>query len=205
MNDALIRERFHRMMLRRQHAHKGTVVLNELGLDHGRCRADIAVVNGRLVGYEIKSDSDSLKRLAEQVRAYSAVFDRALIVVGERHVESVQRLVPKWWGVILSSRGPRGAIHFQTLRKATGNTGIDPHLLARLLWRDEAAEILRGRGVPARVLRQPRAVLYECLVGIFGLRQLRKVVRECLKSRKSWRHRESLSLHGDSCRLAPKS
>jgi hypothetical protein len=188
MNDALIRERFHRMMLRRQHAHKGTVVLNELGLDHGRCRADIAVVNGRLVGYEIKSDSDSLKRLAEQARAYSAVFDRAFIVVGERHVESVQKLVPKWWGVILSSRGPRGAIHFQTLRKAAANTGIDPHLLTRLLWRDEAAEILRERGLPPKVLRQPRAILYQCVAAILNLQELRRTVREHLKRRRNWRY-----------------
>jgi hypothetical protein len=187
MNDAQVREHFHRKMLRRQHASRGTLVVNELGLDHGKCRADIAVINGRLVGYEIKSDSDSLKRLAEQVRSYSAVFDRAFMIVGERHAESVQELIPEWWGVILSSRGPRGAIHFRTLRKALRNEGIDPTCLARLLWREEAAEVLRKRGLPPQVLRHSRAILYECLVTILGLQELRRIVREQLKRRKNWR------------------
>jgi hypothetical protein len=205
MNDAQVREHFHRKMLRRQHAHKGTVVVNELGLDDGKCRADIAVVNGRLVGYEIKSDSDSLRRLPEQVRSYNAVFDRAFVVVGERHIEPIQKLIPDWWGVILSSKGPRGAIHFRTLRKATRNEGIDPTSLARLLWRHEVAEILRQRGLPPKVLRQPRAILYEYLVDILGPQELRRTVREHLKSRRNWRCPGSPSLRDGLCLLPPRS
>ena len=83
MNDVEIRQNFHRKILRRQHAHKDTLVIDELGLQHGKCRADIAVVNGHLVGYEIKSSSDSLSRLKQQVESYNAVFDRVFIVAGD--------------------------------------------------------------------------------------------------------------------------
>ena len=58
MNDMLIRESFHRQVLKRYRRSPHTLVLNELGLRHGKCRADIAVVNGSLTGYEIKSDDD---------------------------------------------------------------------------------------------------------------------------------------------------
>lgn len=163
--------------------------MNELGLNHGRCRADIALVNGRLVGYEIKSDSDSLKRLAEQIRAYNAIFDRVFMIVGERHVKCARRHIPRWWGLILSVRGPRGAINFQTLRDAKTNERVDPISVARLLWRSEVVEVLRQKGVPPRILRQPRADLYQYFVSILDARDVGRVVREHLKTRKNWRYR----------------
>jgi len=73
MNDLEIRGSFHRKKLRLQHAHVDTLVVDELGLNHGECRADIAVINGHLVGYEIKSNKDSLRRLEGQVNSYNAV------------------------------------------------------------------------------------------------------------------------------------
>jgi len=64
MNDAGIRRNLHCKKLRRHHVDPDTLVVDELGLKHGKCRADIAVINGHLMGYEIKSDDDSLRRLA---------------------------------------------------------------------------------------------------------------------------------------------
>jgi len=187
MNDAEIRQSFHRKMLRRQHTRKDTLVIDELGLNHGKCRADIAVVNGHLVGYEIKSDNDSLRRLGLQVESYNAVFDRAFIVVGDRHIDRIQDHVPEWWGVIVSSRGPRGAINFSMIRKAQVNRSVDLISVARLLWRDEAVEILQQRRLPSRVLRQPRAVLYKLLAELLNTCELRKAVRQYLQKRKNWR------------------
>ncbi len=44
-----------------------TVVIEELGLCRGQVRVDVAVVNGLLHGYEIKSDRDSLRRALEVI------------------------------------------------------------------------------------------------------------------------------------------
>ncbi|MHC4573070.1 MAG: sce7726 family protein [Planctomycetota bacterium] len=193
MNDFEIRQNFHRKRLRRQHAQKDTIVIDELGLNHGKCRADIAVVNGDFVGYEIKSNNDSLRRLKEQVKSYDAVFDKISIVVGDRHINSIQNHIPKWWGVIVSERGPRGAVNFDTVRKPKTNKNVDPISLARLLWRNEAQEILRQKKLRPKVLRQPRAVLYECLVDSVNICELRRFVREYLKNRKNWRCPQSPS------------
>jgi len=65
MNDALIRKRFHEQELMPYHTAPNALVIDELGLHHGSCRADIAIVNGRMIGYEIKGETDSLKRLRE--------------------------------------------------------------------------------------------------------------------------------------------
>ena len=187
MNDVEIRQNFHRKILRRQHAHKETLVIDELGLNHGKCRADIAVVNGRFVGYEIKSNNDSLRRLNEQVKSYNAVFDKVSIVVGNRHIKSIKNHVPEWWGVIVPARGPRGAVNFDLIRKAQTNKNIDPISIAQLLWRNEAEEILRQKNLSSKILRQPREVLYEHLVNILKICELRKFVRDYFKKRKNWR------------------
>lgn len=202
MNDLEIRQNFHRKNLRRQHTQKDTLVIDELGLNHGKCRADIAVVNGHFVGYEIKSNSDSLRRLKEQIKSYNAVFDKISIVVGDRHINSIQNYIPQWWGVILSVRGPRGAVNFDTIRKAQTNKNVAPISLARLLWRNEAEEILRQKKLSPKMLRQPRATLYEYLVDKLNICELRKFIREYFKKRKNWRCPESLSQYDGLCQPA---
>ncbi len=173
--------------MRRQHAQEDTLVIDELGLNHGKCRADIAVINGHLVGYEIKSNNDSLRRLERQVKSYNAVFDIVYIVIGDRYINSIQNYIPKWWGVIVSVRGPRGAVNFDLIRKAKTNKSIDQISIAQLLWRNEVIEILQQKKLSPKKLRQPRAILYQYLVDTLNICELRKFVREYLQKRKNWR------------------
>ena len=205
MNDAEIRQNFHRKKLRRQHVQKDTLVIDELGLNHGRCRADIAVINGNLVGYEIKSNKDSLRRLEEQIKSYSAVFDKVSIVVGNRYINSIQSHIPKWWGVIVSVRGSKGAVNFEIIRKAQKNKSVKPISIAKLLWRNEAIEILQKKKLPKKILRQPRTVLYEYLADILSVNELRKAVRDYFKKRKNWRCPESPSRYDGLCQPAATS
>ncbi len=187
MNDAQIRSCFHHKKLRRLHAAPNTLVVDELGLKHGRCKADIAVINSHLIGYEIKSNDDSLHRLAEQVNTYNAVFDRATVVLALRHLKNVQKMIPCWWGITAAMEGQRGAIHFETVRRAALNPSPDEFAVAQLLWRNEAEEELAKRGTSGRVLKKKRSVLYRELVDILDARELRDVVRVRLKNRISWR------------------
>jgi len=187
MNDLEIRQNFHRKRLRRQHAQKDTLVIDELGLNHGKCRADIAVVNGHLIGYEIKSNNDSLRRLKDQIESYNAVFDKISVIVGDRYINSIQSHIPECWGVIGTIRGPRGAVNFDTIRKAQINKRIDSISIAQLLWRNEAEEILRQKKLSPKILRQPRDVLYEQLANLLTTNKLRKIVRDYLRKRRNWR------------------
>ena len=196
MNDVEIRQNFHRKRLRRQHTQKDTLVIDELGLNHGKCRADIAVINGHFVGYEIKSNNDSLRRLEEQVKAYNAVFDKVFIVVGDRYINSIKNYIPEWWGVIASVRGLRGAVNFDIIREARTNKKIDPISIAQLLWRNEVEEILQQKKLPPQILRQPRAVLHKYLVSTLNICELRKFAREYIKKRKNWRCPEIPSRYG---------
>lgn len=198
MNDALIRANLHRKVLGRYHSSPDALVIDELGLRHGKCRADIAVIKRRLIGYEIKSDEDSLKRLDKQVQVYSTVFDSATIVVGSTHEKAIQSLVPEWWGILVGFRRDERDVGFRTLRHSSQNKHIDPCAVAQLLWCEEAAAILEELGESAQVLRQRRSVLYGRLADRLSLAELRRRVTSCLKSRKDWRFRVPQTPSGDS-------
>jgi len=189
VNDAEIRKSFHRKGLRHYRGRRDTLVVDELGLHHGDARADIAVINGRLLGYEIKSDDDVLRRLPGQVQAYSAVFDHVEIITCACHIAAVRRMVPKWWGITLCTRGPRGAIRFTADRRGKANPNVILMSVAKLLWRTEAVEILSKVGETGAALRAPRQVLYERLVELLPSAKLRSLVRSCLRERTNWRCR----------------
>lgn len=76
-----------------------TRILEEFGICEGNVRIDLAVVNGTLNGFEIKSDSDTLERLPLQQEIYSKVFDTVVIVAGKTHCEKIETIVPGWWGI----------------------------------------------------------------------------------------------------------
>ena len=182
MNDLQIRTSFHK-----HHCNSSTLVVNELGLQHGRCRADIAVINGILIGYEIKSDVDSLRRLNDQIDSYNAVFNRVSAIVAECHLSEAVAILPEWWGVISVLEGQRGA------RRSKQNTHVDDYAVAQLLWRNEAQEILTNLGIRGKQLREKRANLYSFIISKLDSSELRRTIRQYLMQRTNWRRPALLS------------
>ncbi|MGD0006408.1 MAG: sce7726 family protein, partial [Anaerolineaceae bacterium] len=157
--------------------------------EHGKCKADIAVINGHLEGFEIKSGADTLSRLSQQIISYNAVFDYSSIVLEERHLSEAIQMVPKWWGIILATEN-NDELQFKTLRPPSENTNINNYAVAQLLWRKEAQEILFNLGIRGTQLRQKRSLLYSYIVEMIDCYELRHIVREYLKKRQYWRHLE---------------
>lgn len=188
MNDPQIRHAFHTTFLRKDHNDSTTLILDELGLEHGKCRADIAVINGHMDGFEIKSDVDSLSRLSQQINSYDAIFDYSSIIVTARHLNEVTRMIPEWWGIISVIESTYDIPKFSVIKKPQQNAYIDDSMVAHLLWREEAQEVLFNLGMRGAQLRQKRSVLYEYIVRILGSYELRLTVREYLKKRRGWRH-----------------
>lgn len=193
LRDRDVRQALHRKVLIEHHGDPDTLVLDELGLRHGAGRVDVAVVNGEIHGFEIKSDADTLERLPAQVALYGAVLDKATLVVGEKHLACALGHLPDWWGVRVAVAGPRGAVHFRTDRQPRRNQQIDPVALAELLWRPEAVEILTDLDAPSALLRKPRAELYSYLATVVPLDELRSLIRLRLKARERWRGQRPLA------------
>lgn len=204
MRDLDIREELHARLRAEYAAESETLILDELGVCEGAVRVDVAVVNGSLIGYEIKSEVDSLDRLANQEAGYSRVFDKVIIVTASRHVEATLNQVPDWWGV-LQARANGSRIELQTVREAQVNPDVDPFAMAQLLWRDEALEILELHGVAAGVRSKPRACLWRRLTETLPPEDLAQCIRYYLKKRQTWRSGRRQTPGDDSSLPAAKS
>jgi hypothetical protein len=186
MRDRDVRDALRRKVFVEHIRDSKTLVVEELGVLYGEARVDVAVVNGRLHGFEIKSDTDTLARLNAQMTIYNGIFDRMTIVVGNKHVADVSRKVPQWWGIKVATAGRRGAVHFEEARAPLTNLLIDPLWLATLLWREEAVAVLEEAGERG-VRSRNRAQLCSILAEKFSLDELRGAVRTALKARVNWR------------------
>lgn len=77
-----------------------TIIINELVLDSFSRRADLVVINKNLLtAFEIKSEADSLARLAGQVEKYLHYFDKVIVVTTSKHIEKINDKIPKHVGL----------------------------------------------------------------------------------------------------------
>jgi len=162
-----------------------TLFRHELGLCSGERRIDLAVLNGSITGYEIKSDVDTLMRLSGQADVYNQVLDYATVVTTARYIEKATALLPSWWGVILAQSLDR-EVALTEVRPMTRNVEHSPMALAQLLWRDEALNELRCRNAARGFAKKARWYVWERLIEVVPLDELRDVVRERLKAREDW-------------------
>lgn len=70
-----------------------SVLISELTVGNWTRRTDIVLANGSLWGFELKSESDSLTRLAGQVETFSNYFEKLIVVVAARFEEKAQKLL----------------------------------------------------------------------------------------------------------------
>lgn len=172
----------------RDHANEAdTLIIEELGVEHGEHRVDLAVINGLIHAYEFKSQSDRLSRLPSQSLAYSRTFDRVTLVVDRSHLEEALTIIPNWWGVETATMDSDEKVSIHVVREGEMNPSADILSMAHFLWRDEAVEILEVMGVEKRALRQSRALLYKLLVETVEPIELTQMIRRRLVQRQNWR------------------
>jgi len=191
--DADIRSALHAKRLRHAKSHPDTLVIDELGLAHARSRIDVAVINGCIHGYEIKSAKDNLDRFATQIDIYRQTLQKLTFVAAPKHVTNIMSHAPEWCGVIVADLGPRGGITFHVLRNPITNPDIDPVMMAHLLWRDEVVELLGQVGYAPKDLRRPRRQLYEILCEVMTIREITASIRAFMVLRQTWRDRPALA------------
>jgi hypothetical protein len=184
VHDSDIRRALGEDELRQYSADGDSVIVHEFGVCAGAARVDVAVVNGSLIGYELKSPSDSLSRLADQAVWYSRVFDRMTLVVGSNHLAAARPVIPRWWGIIEVRRSASGTPVFTRIRQSRPNSDVSAHAVAQLLWRDEALEILERHGISDGYVSKPKRELWWRLAETLDRTDLHSEVRAALKRRK---------------------
>jgi hypothetical protein len=195
LSDATIRKALLRQ-LQKHHSTADTIVLHEF--DFIGARADMAVVNGKLHGYEIKSDLDTLARLETQVPAYGSIFDRATIVVATRHLQKVVEIVPDWWGISEATL-IRNKVQFKAVRGAKNNPDRTPMAIARLMWRKEALMALRTRGLHIGLTKSGVMKIWRQIAENVPLAEIAFEARAAIKARYASRSVLQRIPDDDSC------
>lgn len=67
----------------------------------GQVKADVAVINGTSTVYEIKTELDDFKRLENQLKGYSSLFDRIYVVTTKSMTDSALELLPRHAGLLI--------------------------------------------------------------------------------------------------------
>lgn len=171
-------------------------VFEELGIRHGATRIDFALLNGTMHGFEIKSDSDTLNRLPEQVKEFSAVFDSLTLVVGKRHLYQAIHMIPDWWGVIVAKVYHQNCVILQSIREPEMNQDQEAISIARLLWKQEVLRLLEERDLAAGVRHKTREALYAKLAENLNITEMRDQVSSLLIKREGWRSVLQLTSNG---------
>lgn len=189
--DAEIRAALHRKTLRAFHRCNDTLVIDELGVAHAKARIDVAVINGCVHGFEIKSAGDTLTRLPQQLEIYQECLEKLTIVCADKHVPNVREIAPSWCGIVKVTKGPRGGITFTILREPKRNPSIKAYRLAHLLWRSEAVAILSQADASPKTLRAPRKALYKSVAAKFSVAEITAFIKQSMALRQGWRPHQS--------------
>lgn len=156
------------------------LIVEEFGCNSAR--ADVAVINGSLHAYEIKSDSDSLDRLPSQVEAYRGVFQYVTLVCGCRLLDRARWTIPDWWG-LQKAEYKRGGVILKTIRAAKPNPCQDALALAGMLWKTEALACLRRHNHKAVTSRNTADEVARAVATCIPVAILTDEVRQAIKAR----------------------
>lgn len=160
-------------------------LVEELVVCDGDARVDIAVINGKLCGYEIKSDRDTLERLSRQIDAYNKTFDYITIVVGEKYKENIIHEIPSWWGIQVALKDTNKVL-IKSIRPAIINDEVDARSVIELLWKDEILKLLKSKGIKG-LSNKNRRKLRDIAMEAIPPNEIIEYTREALKVRKGWR------------------
>lgn len=175
-----------RQMLMAEYCHDiNTRIVEEMGIWSGSVRIDVAVINGELSGFELKSDRDTLERLPAQSDLYSKVFDKLTLVVGSRHATKARACIPEWWGIVVATDQGAGVI-LDIERHGQRNPSPDPYLVAQLLWKEEALAVLDIYGLARGWRAKKVRAIHERLAHELPFDTLTSHVRAALKRRDQW-------------------
>ncbi|MFM0740750.1 sce7726 family protein [Paraburkholderia xenovorans] len=144
LNEAIIKAAVIDRLLR-HHIDDDAVLISEMVLSKGVRRADLAVANGYLQAFEIKSELDTLVRLDGQLEAYSAQFDKVTLVVAARFVDAVLSKYPKNVEVWEARNGDNG-VQIKQRRRGECRPVKSVAALGGFLRKTDIVNFLRSEG-----------------------------------------------------------
>lgn len=205
MRDLDIRTKIKSSLLQKYYQDPNSRIVDEMNVCHGDARVDIAVINGSLHGFEIKSQLDTLSRLPGQIHMYSKIFDYLTIVSGPKHIAEILAICPDWCGVIVANyKKNNSGLKLKKIRPSKRNQMLDKYSLAQLLWKSEVIQCLTELGITRGISNKSKALLWQMLSSTVDQKTLSIIVRQKLKTRANWRSDQQPSGNDDYFQLFSK-
>lgn len=130
--------------MRRAGARRAAVVTAEFTLGSSGVRADLALLAEReLIGIEIKTERDNLRRLPSQIEGYAKYFDHVVLVVSSAHLKGLAEIPLNGASVWLSDKTGITSVETGQQRAVSSASHID------LLTAEEKRNLLAS-GRPVR-------------------------------------------------------
>lgn len=116
-------------------------VLEEVRVHNGNAIADVVAVHSSAHCYEIKGETDAIRRIVRQGAFYDQAFQRITLVTTENHLQQVDRLAPAHWGVMVAGWAGSNTPKLRYLRKATDSPKFDKQTALLTLWKSELLSV----------------------------------------------------------------
>ncbi len=132
-----------------------------------KCRADAVMFAPErgIIGFEIKSDRDSLERLEHQIRDYSRFCDYNYLVTGAKYIDKAAEVLPEFWGIYcITEEG--GRLRISLHRDAALSPKVRLQNQLKFLWRSELIDIMKRhkiRGYSSRNKSKIRRLLLDSM------------------------------------------
>ena len=104
----------------------------------------LLVTEEELIGFEFKSDRDTLARLERQIHDYERFCDRNYLVTGQKFRDKAAEEIPAHWGIYCVYLDQEEVLQLECIRKAQPNAKrMRLHNQLRILWRSELIPLIR--------------------------------------------------------------
>lgn len=148
LRDLEIRTALHRHLLRRNP--QPVTLIDELGIHNGNAIADVVAFYDDMHCFEIKGETDNVRRIKKQGAFYNETFPKISIVTTENHLQWCIANSPEFWGVIVAYLDEE-TVKLKYVRAIKHNPFVDKKKALMTLWRAELWEIaLNSQGVKVK-------------------------------------------------------
>lgn len=130
--------------------HKADLIVNEVPFFKGDRRADLIMISeNNLLGFEVKSELDSLKNLKSQILDYKKIFDFVYVVIDKKFKSSKElKELPSQIGVLVYDKEITIKRDAQKIKKFKKSD------LISFLWRKDLELLLNSKKMDLEQLQQ---------------------------------------------------
>ncbi|MBB5191192.1 hypothetical protein HNQ50_001915 [Silvimonas terrae] len=156
------------------------VLINEMVVANWSRRVDLAVANGKLHAFEIKSDVDTLRRLDGQLATYLQTFDKVTVVTTEKHATQIASMIPNnvelWVASASNQKISLKVVKRGRTDKVSGHDALCSHLT-----KAEIFTLLKKNGISSKLYQKKESLIQAS--EIISVNLVRKHLLDCLKNR----------------------